>query len=448
MTLTTFRLVGQGLLLLLLWPMAGVQAQGELSPFFLPRSLQGNLLNPASSDGGTVSIGLASPSLLVSHSGFAFGDLVQPVPGQDSSFLAFDQLLSELGDNNRVQGELRADLLSLAIGIRSFRLLAGVSSRARLDMSYPKDLIRLAWNGNAPYLGETMSIGPAFRAMAWQEVFVGGQMKVGESVQVGGRLKYLSGTGYAGTRRSQLAWTTSPETYAWDLDLDYSLQTAGLDLGELGDSIQLSPSVSPSFFQQNHGVSVDVGVLFRPIKQLELGFSAVDIGSIKWTGMARHYDAAGSLTFDGVDLSPLWQGDSIDFAGLPDSLLQAITVAETEETFSTALPGRYQVSVALEPLRWVRVSSIVQAEYDGGTWRPALAVGAQTRAGKWLDFGLSWMARDGQWDIIGLQTSLRAGPVVTYLMSDHILAPLRARQAQMAHVRLGMNIQLGYKKDK
>ena len=422
-------------------------AQGELSPFFLPRSLQTMQLNPAATDGGTVSVGLPSVSVLGSHSGFAFGDLIQQTPRGDSTYLAVGDLLTQMGDRNRIFMEARADLLTLAIGIRNFRLLAGVSSRARMDFTYPKDLIQLAWNGNAAYLDQAMQIGPGLRAMAWNEVYAGGQVGVGDKVRVGGRLKYLSGMGYAGTNRHDLTWTTNAETYAWTFDLDYQLQTAGLDLGDVNvQNPEINPEFAPAIFQQNHGFAVDLGVQFKPIQQLELGFSALDVGQIKWTGVARKYDATARITFDGIDVSPLLMGDSLDMNGFADSLLQEITIGETEESFTTALPGRYNVSVAFEPVRWLRVSSIFQAEHYLSTWNPALAVGAQVRAGKWLDFGLSWMARDGQWDILGLQTSLRMGPVVTYFMADHILVPLRTKQAQMAHVRVGMNLQFGYKR--
>lgn len=440
-----FRQFACGLAALCLGP--ALQAQSELSTFFMPRSMQTTLLNPAATDGGTVSIGLPSASFLVSHSGFGFGDLVQQSPGQDSTFLAVGNVLSQLGDRNRVQAEIRADLLNLAIGIRGFRLLIGANSRARLDLTYPKDLIQLAWNGNAGYLDEALQIGPGFNAMAWQEIYAGAQAGFGDKIRIGGKLKYLSGTGYAGTTRNNLSWTTNAESYAWNFDLDYQLRTAGLDLGDISaEEIMLDPQIAPAIFEQNHGFAMDVGILFKPIDKVELGFSAVDIGQISWKGMARTYEATGDVEFDGIDVSPLLRGDSLSFESLPDSLLQNFDFSETEEPFTTALPARYNITAAFEPLTWLRVSSIFQAERYQNAWNPALAVGAQARVGKWLDFGLSWMARDGQWDIIGLQTSVRMGPVVTYFMTDHILAPLRPDNAQMAHLRVGMNLQFGYKK--
>lgn len=442
---SSFRQIACGLIALCLSP--ALQAQSELSTFFMPRSLQTMNLNPAATDGGTISIGLPSPSFLVSHSGFGFGDLIQQTPGQDSTFLAVGNVLSQLGDRNRIQAEIRADLLNAAIGIKNFRLLVGANSRMRLDLTYPKDLVQLAWNGNASYLDEALEIGPGVNAMAWQEIYAGVQTGIGDKIRVGGKLKYLSGTGYAGTTRNNLSWTTNSESYAWNFDLDYQLKTAGLDLGDISaEEIMLDPQIAPAIFEQNHGFAMDVGILFKPIDKLELGFSAIDIGQISWKGMARTYEVKGNIEFDGIDISPLLRGDSLDFESLPDSLLQSFDFSETEEPFTTALPARYNVTVGFEPLRWLRISSIFQAERYQNAWNPALAVGAQVRAGKWLDFGLSWMVRDGQWDIIGLQTSIRTGPVVTYFMTDHILAPLRPDNAQMAHLRVGMNLQFGYKK--
>ena len=421
-------------------------AQGELSPFFLPRAMQTSMLNPAATDGCTVSIGIMSPSFLVSHSGFSFGDLIKQTPGQDSTYLAVGDLLGQLGDRNRVQMEMRADLVNVAIGIKGFRLLAGLNTRSRMDFTYPKDLIRLAWNGNAAYLDEALQIGPGLDAMVWQELYAGGQIGISDKIRIGGKLKYLSGLGYATTSRNNLSWTTNSETYAWRFDMDYQLQTSGLDLGDVGQNPALEPAFAVEVFGQNHGFAMDLGLLFKPVDKIELGFSAIDVGMISWKGMAREYTATGQVEFEGIDVSPLLRGDSLDLSGLADSLLSGIVIGEREQSFSTALPGRYNITAAFEPMSWLRVSAIAQAEHYRDVWNPALAVGAQVRAGRWLDFGLSWSARNGQWDIIGMQASLKTGPVVTYLMSDHILAPLRQRNAQMAHLRVGMNVQFGGKK--
>ncbi len=436
-----------GILLLLIGHVA--QAQGELSPFFLSRAHQTTLLNPAATDGAHVSIGLPSVSVMGSHTGFSFGDLIQQAPGMDSTFVAFTSLPDQLRDRNRLQADLRVDWLSVAIGIKKFRLLAGLSSRGRMDLSYPKDLIRLATNGNAAYLDQAMQLGPGFHGIAWQELYAGGQVGIGNKLRIGGRLKYLSGTGYVGSNRHNLTWTTRADSYVWDVNVDYQLQTAGLDLGELNGSpssqTSFQPEFSPAIFRQHQGMAMDLGAIFQPIEKLTLGVSALDLGGIFWKDNARSFDVAGQFSFEGVDLSPLLRGDSIQTQGLADSMLAGIDWTAQNQNFYTALPARYLISVSYEPLKWLRTSAVIQAERYLGSWNPALAVGAQLRVKQWLDFGLSWSARQGQWDILGLQTSIKTGPIVTYFMSDHVLAPLRPRHAQTAHFRVGMNVQIGKK---
>lgn len=452
--LSSFVLFGLLLSLLLLASPYAIRAQGELSPIFMPRSLQSSLLNPAMNEGSRVAIGLPSTSVLVAHPAFAFGDLIRPVPGGNgATYLALDELLPTLGERSTLNTEIRNDLLTLAIGGDRFRILAGASARSLTTMSYPTDLIRLGWNGNAAYLDQTMQLAPSFQTVNWWEAYLGAQVKINDKIRVGGRLKYLNGVLYAGTSQNDVTWRTASDGYAWNFEVDYQVQATGLQLSNFDPNnfssfSDLQAEVVPELLGQNRGFAADLGIVVKPIERLEIGASALDLGRIAWNGTSTTLGVQGQLSFSGVDATPFLRGDSLNFDGLGDSLLNHFTVSEASQAIVTNLPGRYMVHAAFTPFRWVRIQSAWQLQHFQGAWNQTFALGAMLHVGRWLDFGLNYAVRENTYDLVGLQGSVTMGPVVLYLMSDHILAPVMLRSTQFGHLRFGMNLQIGGKMKK
>lgn len=423
--------------------------QGETSPIFLPRTLQSNILNPAMNDGSKVAIGLPSTNLMLVHDGFTFNDLVQPVPGQpDSSYLAIDQFVSQLGENGTFKAEARADWLSLAIGGKRVRILAGISNRSLSEFSYPVDLLRLAWNGNAPYLDETLELAPAFRTMNWLEAGVGAQVGIGKRITVAGRVKYLGGLLYASSTSSQADMTTASDGYDITFDVDYQVEMSWPGVSQINwaslESIQNSqPQINVTGLGNNRGIGGDLGITFRPTSTIEIGASALDLGQIVWRDNTTTLSVKGDFTFSGINVSPFFKGDSVGVTALADSLLSGFSFLENDEPIRTALPTRYVIHGAWEPLNWLRLQTAIQAQQFLGRPDLSWALGAQLKAGKWLDFGASYMYRPDARSLIGVQSSLKLGPVVLYAMSDHAISLLDWKNSRMIHVRFGMNFQIG-----
>lgn len=423
--------------------------QGEISPLFLNRTLQANILNPAMNDGSRVAIGLPSTSLMLSHTGFSFSDVIKPVPGQpDSTYLAIDDFVGLLGDDGVFKLEAREDWFSLAIGGKRVRILSGLSSRSLSEFSYPVDAFRLAWNGNGAYLDEPLQLGPSFRTMNWWEAYVGAQVGIGDRITVGGKIKYLGGLLYAGNSKSQVDFTTYSDGYDVEFDVDYEVQLTGPGLTGIDwqsyQSIQaFDPNVALLDFGKNRGVGVDLGVVFRPIESVEVGASVLDLGQIVWRSNVTTLAVKGDFRFEGINVTPFFSGDSIDLQGIPDSLLSRFSFTESSDAIRTGLPTRYVIHGAWEPVSWLRLHSAIQLQQFIAPLDFSWALGAQLRAGKWLDVGMSYQYRPDVGNLIGLQSSVKLGPVVLYVMSDHALAALLWRDTQLIHFRGGMNFQIG-----
>lgn len=423
--------------------------QGEISPLFLNRTLQANLLNPAMNDGSRVAIGLPSTSAMVSHTGFSFKDVIKPIPGQpDSTYLAIEDFVGLLREDGVFKMEAREDWLSLAIGGKKVRILSGVSIRSLSEFSYPVDAIRLAWHGNGAYLDQPLQLGPSFRTMSWWEAYGGAQIGIGDRITVAGKIKYLGGLAYGESSKSKIGFTTFSDGYDVEFDVDYEVQLIGPGLSGIDwkdyESIQsIDPKVALSDFGKNSGIGADLGVIFRPIESVEVGASVLDLGQIFWSSNVTTLSVKGDFRFEGINVTPFFTGDSIDLQGIPDSLLDRFSFTESNGSIRTGLPTRYLVHGAWEPLPWLRLHSAVQLQHFIAPLDFSWALGAQLKAGKWLDAGMSYQYRPDVGSLIGLQSSLKLGPVVLYVMSDHALGAIFWQGAQLVHFRGGMNFQIG-----
>ena len=82
-------------------------------------------------------------------------------------------------------------------------------TRFQGDSQYPKALAELGWRGNAPFIGNTLDIGPSFNFFSYQETGIGGSYQLGKW-RVGASIKLLAGIGVATTQQSSCLLYTSP----------------------------------------------------------------------------------------------------------------------------------------------------------------------------------------------------------------------------------------------
>ncbi|GAB4407877.1 MAG: hypothetical protein OHK0039_10620 [Bacteroidia bacterium] len=417
---------------------APLLAQQNLSLHFLPQGNAALETQPAKIDELRFDLSLPAVYVNALHDGFAYADLIRPVPGSDSLRLDIPSALAQLGDAGRLRINGQVDLLTLRLRVAGIQ--ASVFARSRFDsyLAYPRDLLDLAWQGNGAFVGESLAIGPQAYGRAWHEVGAGAALRVGK-VSLGLRLKYLRGLADVSLPAGTATFTTGAETFDLAAALDYQVMVSGLDLSDLGQGPQPVFGAVPA----NQGWGADLGLTFAPGDKWLLSLSAIDLGYIRWTEAASQYRLSGAWTFEGLDAAAyLDGGDSLAWAPLLDSMAADLTWEETGGAYSTPLPAKVYLSASWQALPLLRVGGLLHAEWYGGQMHPAVALNASTRVGKMLHAGLTYAVHHRQMDHLGAHALVKLGPMSLLVASDDVLAWVRPARARATNARLGIDICL------
>ncbi|MEL6653011.1 MAG: DUF5723 family protein, partial [Bacteroidota bacterium] len=386
-----------------------------------------------------VNIALPSPTLQLSHGGFAARDLLSPLPGTDSLLLDLDQLITKLADQNYLRADVRMDVLGVGLRFNNLQVSLTAAARAHVLANYPKEMLTLAWQGNAAFLGQSLEIGPELAALAYSEIALGGAYRF-NNFTIGARFKYLNGLANAETGSSSLLFSTDEEYYQLRGTLDYTVETSLIELGTF-DSFEPRFEIDP--FTGNSGFAIDLGATYSFGERLQISASLLDFGSINWNDKARSYRATGEINFEGIDAAAIILGDSTYLDRLQDSLQNQIQLTEEETSYRTVLPMQMMAGVRFSPLKKLHINGLLYNESYRGQNYPGLALGVSKDFGKVFTLGASYNIRHRAYNQLGLQMWLRLGPFAGFLVMDNVLAPILPMQSKYASLRLGMNLAIG-----
>lgn len=396
---------------------------------------QQTLANPAALQDHRVTVALPSVS-----AGFYTPVSVSDMGAVDNGTLYIDpdQLINRLRDRGNDQ-RLAVNVETLGAIYRRRGWQVGVSHRVRAQGSLdaPRDLVRLAAYGNAPYVGEELSVMPAVDAMAWQEFGVEGAVTLYERLTVGARAKYVEGTAAVVTTTADATIYTDPEFYAASVATNVNFQTAGLDV--TFDDAGVDIAGPERLGGAGRGFGVDLGAVYRHEDEWELGLSLRDLGTVNWTGDANRHRSQGAYEFRGFEGNVFEDGGfEFDVEGTVDSVIAAVEFDTRRSTFRTSLPTSVQGSFRYRLAAATTANATMYAA-NQDSWHAGFGVGLSQRVGKWFHGGaLAGMKRGGAF--LGANVLFDVYGAQLYAACDNLLAVANLSEAHDAYVRVGMNL--------
>lgn len=427
-------------------------AQTDFTMFSLRNVQQSRYTNVAFMPDRKVNIGfplLNSLYFSADHNGFAWNDLFQPTPNGDSLTLNMDNAIAKMNDVNRLAFNSRIDLLHFGFRVKKNYFSFNVTEKANFTFSYPKELVQLVWEGNGKnLLGQRASFdGIGFDGMHYREHGFGYTREVNDNLTVGGRVKWLQGSVNVWSKNTSFGLSTDATSYALTIDGNYDIYTSGL--APLLDSTAEFDAQTFLYGTENTGIGIDIGGVYNFNERLEVSAAVNDIGSIAWnTDVARYTAEGGSFSFEGIDLIQEFGAatDSTEESGiasLVDSLIDAFTAVETEETYRTPLSPQIYLGGRWYVTKKSSLNGMIFGRLFKGSLKTGWGVAYNVSAGKIIDATVNYSLYNGTSNI-GAGFALNLGAVQLYASADNVLAIMAPHRARMANIRLGLNLIFGH----
>ncbi len=404
-----------------------------------PGTIQSNYINPADFPKKKFQISLAGIHGEIFSRGPSYGQITR-LQGS-TRYLDFDNWASNVKSLNGifVQGNVHTFDVSMKVGKWAFS--GGHAFRQLGELTYSGKLLELLSSGNAPFIGQTLSIGPSMQYNAWNEFYIGVQRKFGR-LSIGLKLKYMAGLSSLATESNGFKLTTKSEFYQWQFDTDYVIRSSSAFRFNSFDDVVFQPTGLKLSFDHllynNTGFGADLGLSYTINDRLGFFASAVDLGSIKWDFVPRKYESKGSFLFDGFDIEDIL----IDSAGISvsDSLYQIFNFKESREQFTTNLPTKFYAGVHWKFMEKYTFNFLFRSDFNWQMNTNYFYLSG-VRNFKKADLGLSWNVRNGSYINPGIIVRLHFGPFGWYAYTDNILGLVDSKSQQIFNLRSGLHFQ-------
>lgn len=426
---------------------ANVRAQQELMLHQQSQLWHASSTNPAFFPlDKKIAVGAPSYGLDAAHSGkITYNDLLRR--DGDRTVLDLGKALDKLEPENELFYDQRFELLSLGIRLPANTYLqAGFATRLNATVNYPKSLAELFWNGNAPYIGQTLEVGLSTTSFEWHELSFGLAHQFGKKLTFGGRAKYLSGISSLKTEdeHRQVSVYTDPDIYQLTLQSDYAFYSSktisAIDTAGLG--FDLVSNQLKNGFSANTGWAFDLGVQWRLGERLTLDASVLDLGgTISWKENTNYFQSKGTFIYNGIEIpgTDIINGttDSLDFTAALDSLNDVFQFQKTPSEFTTNLPTRLYLGATFRLTERWSVGGVVHHQYSERRSANSFGVNAQWAPLRWLSIGAMYSVNDKSAANLGFSLILRPGPVQLYVLSDNALNAVTPYGSSAVNFRFG-----------
>ena len=409
--------------------------------------------NPSSTCDYKLYIGIPVISSIyadVHHNGFVLTDLLKK-RSDDSLYLDMDNAISKMGKQNIIGGSFQMDWILLGWGKEQNRFFLNITEKAFFRFRYPKDLMRLLWEGNATFIDETADLsGLALRATYYREYAFGYAREVNDKWTLGGKLKYLYGIVNVSSKVKKLSLFTTPNTYDLVGESDMVLNTSFIE----DDGIPLGDYL---FYKTgNHGLGIDLGATYKANDKWTISLSMIDLGFIRWKHNTTNYtNNLDQAAFRGNAITTFIDSTNTDpFSTIADSLeITFVNFEETNKAYTDGLQTRFYLGGTYNINETNNVGGLIQMEYWRKKVYPTFTLSYNYRIVRWLGASISYSIMNRSYFNLGIGLSGNLGPIQIYAVTDNIaylfnmakftgggVFPQKAKTAQF-HV--GLNLTFG-----
>ena len=314
-------------------------AQQVTTLYFLENAPMRHTINPAFqpvSRGFINFTPLGWTSFSAGNNSFTLRDIlfVDPVTGKTITPLHpnadRNAFLNQIRSMSLINGEATLGLLNMGFRIKENGYLTiGINERIVGGATLPKTIFDFVVGGGMKNLtpGATNNIslgGLGAGSMIYTEISGGYSYKLNDEWTIGGKLKLLLGTAYAGMNTKKLS--IDANTDSWDINGTLDMDIAGpmnaqyfsqyvdgktmrqvidgfkdgsFDVNQFVDTSDPMALVTSALKPSGYGAAIDFGFTWKPIEYLQVTAALTDLGFIYWNRSNR-YTCTVDTSFNGA----------------------------------------------------------------------------------------------------------------------------------------------------
>jgi len=344
-----------------------------------------------------------------------------------------------------------------------------VDHRLRLnaDIRYSKDLFGLPVLGNMAYVDHPADINLSANINAYHELGVSFRHEVNEEWSWGIRPKLLFGLANVRADKISAQLYTDPDNYSLTMYYDALIKAAAIvpfsmtfdrENGFSFDADMNTQAILGNLFK-NPGFGMDLGLSYRPIPELNLSFSAMDLGFIFWKSSATEmssqlYDAGhfyneGAFEFSGLtqeEIQHLANGE--DVQELLDTLAYYFPLdVHASDGYFAPIPARVALQADYEFAKGQRVSAAAQLRFASHYVQPSLTVAYDGCFFNMIDICVAYTMQRRSYDNLGLGIGFNLGFLNIYAGTQNIISAICLKNCSRLTATAGLVFNWGHMKE-
>ena len=397
--------------------------------------------------------GLSNISFLASSSGFAMKDVFE-----NKNTLDLAGLVDGLNDNNFLNTGLGIELLSFGFKVKKNYFSLNITPVVDANFGYNKDLLSFLINGNADFIGKTISFdGTKFDISVYNEIGFGYTREVNGKLSVGGRLKLLLGGANLSGDFDGIGLHTDNNDFKLTANSTFSINQYGAHLipGDKGDSLKDTWG-APFVNSSNLGLGVDLGGAYKISDKLNVYASIIDLGYLSWKDYGEKlYNDGASFTFGGLPLDKLINNNDTTGGGegsfieeLSDSVSEVFSLESERVSYRTSLKTKVFLGVNYNLNKYIDGDAIFYGRFFASKFYPSLMLAAGINLRSWFRLKLSYAATNGIYNNLGTALVLNLGAFQIYGAMDNVLGLIQVDYAKNLSGSFGINFVFGKNKGK
>jgi hypothetical protein len=425
-------------------------AQSEMTLPFYNSIAQSSLANVSNTSGNRVVIGLpmiSSGFVNFYTTGFSYRSLISKSDNTTAQ-LSVNSFINKLKQKNHVGLDLSTDLFSIQLALAKFNVGFSISEKINFRVTYPGDLLKLVWFGNASYFDQALSIGGfGFNLNHYREYAINANKTFGK-LTIGARGKLLFGKFNIYTKTAQIDLTTSSDFYALNIATALDVRTSGFPNELPGAGFEpLQFTKSYLFSGQNKGTAWDLAAAYKFNDKFDLSAGINNIGYIHWSNNVNNLvSESNEFSFNGVKLNGIASGDSFTTKFVLDSLKNLLALQVNHNEYNSILTNNVFVMAQFQFAPKHYAGAMLNTEFAVRQIQPYMVINYKFAPSRHFNIGLNYSFRRYSPFSLGGAIMVQGIGFQGYFVADNLIAMINPLSSKFFNFRTGLNIAIGPKK--